>query len=71
MPAIRLTKTIVDGIDHPSDRQALYYDTQLSSFVYDLLARRMRHPSYGGQTRFLRQVRELYDVSETGQRVLL
>ena len=32
MPAIRLTKTIVDGIDHPSDRQALYYDTQLRGF---------------------------------------
>ena len=30
-----------------------------------------RHPSYGGQTRFLTQVRELYDVSETEQRSLL
>ncbi len=30
-----------------------------------------RHPSYGGQTQFLTQVRELYDVSETEQRSLL
>ena len=31
----------------------------------------VRHPSYGGQTQFLTQVRELYDVSETEQRLLL
>ncbi len=31
----------------------------------------VRHPSYGGQTQFLTQVRELYDVSETEQRSLL
>ena len=32
---------------------------------------KVRHPSYGGQTQFLTQVRELYDVSETEQRSLL
>ena len=28
---------------------------------------KVRHPSYGGQTHFLTQVRELYDVSEAEQ----
>jgi len=32
---------------------------------------KVRHPSYGGQTQFLRQVRDLYDVSETEQKALL
>lgn len=32
---------------------------------------KVRHPSYGGQTQFITQVRELYDVSETEQRSLL
>ena len=32
---------------------------------------KLRHPSYGGQTQFLAQVRELYDVSEPEQRPLL
>ncbi len=32
---------------------------------------KVRHPSYGGQTQFLTQVRELYDVSQTEQRSLL
>ena len=32
---------------------------------------KVRHPSYGGQTQFSTQVRELYDVSETDKRSLL
>ena len=32
---------------------------------------KVRHPSYGGQTQFLTQVRELYDVSEPEQNSLL
>ena len=31
---------------------------------------KVRHPSYGGQTQFLRQLRELYDLTEPEQRSL-
>lgn len=31
----------------------------------------VRHPSYGGQTQFLRQVREAYELSEVAEQTML
>ena len=52
---------------------AIGNDAELSAhrLANDHEVTKVRHPSYGGQTQFLRQVRDLYDVSETEQKALL